>query len=38
VRVDGSSSGIRLSGVDLRQARTAVDRGAGVPADAVVVR
>jgi polygalacturonase len=37
LRVDGAAtSGIRLSGVDLRQAKKAVDLGPGVASDAVV--
>ena len=37
LRVDGAAArGIRLSGVDLRQAKRAVDMGPGVPSDAVV--
>lgn len=38
LRVDGRSSAIRLSGVDLQRARTGVQAGPGVGADVVVVK
>jgi polygalacturonase len=39
LRVDGAnSSGIRLSGVDVKQAKMPVEKGRDVPADAVVVK
>ncbi len=38
LRVDGAADGIRLTGVDLGSAKTPVETGAGVGADAVVRR